>query len=105
MIDKKEKKFLKQILEADITLVKLEQFAKKIFQWFSNIFLKANAEKCHILLSPEEFLPINLENEKIENVESKKLLGPTPDDKTVFYTDLPNICNHLTKELLLFQRN
>ena len=29
----------------------LEEVGKSFFKWFSNIFLKANADKCHVILS------------------------------------------------------
>ena len=68
------------------------------------MFLKTNAEKCHILLSPKESLSINVENGKIENVESEKLLGAIPDNKTLFYMDLTNICNYLSTSSLMVER-
>ena len=35
----------------DVTLEKLEDIGKVLFEWFSNNFLKANADKCHLILS------------------------------------------------------
>ena len=51
----------------DVTLEKLEEVGKILFEWFSNNFLKANAGKCHLILSTDESFLINLDNEVIRN--------------------------------------
>ena len=38
----------------DVTLEKLEEVGKVLFEWFSNNFLKANADKCHLILSTDD---------------------------------------------------
>ena len=57
------------------TLEKLEEVGKVLFEWFSNNFLKANADKCHLILSTDEPFSINIDNEVIKNSSNKKLLG------------------------------
>ena len=47
----------------DVTLEKLEEVGKVLFEWFSNNFLKANADKCHLILSTDEPFSINIDNE------------------------------------------
>ena len=47
----------------DVTLEKLEEEGKVFFEWFSNNFLRANADKCHLILSTGEPFPINIDNE------------------------------------------
>ena len=59
----------------DVTLEKLEEVGKVLFEWFSNNFLKANADKCHLILSTDEPFSINIDNEVIKNSSNKKLLG------------------------------
>ena len=34
----------------DVTLEKLKKVRKILFEWFSNNFVKANADKCHLIL-------------------------------------------------------
>ena len=51
----------------DITLEKLEEVGKVLFEWFSNKFLKANPDKCHFILSTDEPFSINIDNEVIKN--------------------------------------
>ena len=38
----------------DVTVEKLEEVGKVLFGWFSNNFLKTNADKCHLILSTDE---------------------------------------------------
>ena len=40
----------------DVTLEKLEEVGKVIFKWFSNNFLNANADKCHLILNTDKLL-------------------------------------------------
>ena len=37
-----------------VTLERLEEVGNVLFQWFLNNFLKANADKCHLILSTDE---------------------------------------------------
>ena len=46
----------------DVTLEKLEEVGKVLFEWFSSNFLKANANKCHFILSMNEPFSINIDN-------------------------------------------
>ena len=46
-----------------VTLEKLEEVRKVFFEWFSNNFLRANADKCHLILSTGEPFSINIDNE------------------------------------------
>ena len=59
----------------DVTLEKLEEVGKVLFKWFWNNSLKANADKCHLILSTNEPFSINVDNEVIKNSNKKKLLG------------------------------
>ena len=58
-----------------VTLEKLEEIGKVLFDWLSNNLLKASAEKCHLILSTDEPLSINIDNEFIKSSNNKKLLG------------------------------
>ena len=44
----------------DINLEKLEEVGKVLFEWFSNNFLKGNADKCHLILSTNDPFSINI---------------------------------------------
>ena len=58
----------------DVTPEKLEKKGKVLFEWFSNNFLKANADKYHLILRTDELFSINIDNEVIKNSNNKKLL-------------------------------
>ena len=44
----------------DVTLEKLEEAGKVLFEWFSSNTLKANADKYHLILSTDEPFSINI---------------------------------------------
>ena len=83
----------------DVTLGKLEEVGKVLFEWFSNNFLKANADKFHLILSTDEPFSINIDNEVIKNSNNKKLLGIYLNNRIGFDTHVANICNQVSKEL------
>ena len=56
----------------NFTLKQLEEVGK-VLDWFSNNFLKANTDKCHLILSTDEPFSINIDNEVIKNSNNKKL--------------------------------
>ena len=55
----------------DVTLEKLEEVGKVLFEWFSNNFLKVNADKCHLILGTDEPFSINIDNEVIKSSNNK----------------------------------
>ena len=83
----------------DVTLEKLEEVGKVLFEWFSNNFLKANADKCHLILSTDEPFSINIDNEVIKTSNNKKLLGINLNNRLGFDTHVANICSRVSKEL------
>ena len=83
----------------DVTLEKLEEVRKVLFEWFSNNFLKANADKCHLILSTDEPFSINIDNEVIKNSNNKKLLGINLNNRLGFDTHVANICSRVSKKL------
>ena len=56
---------------ADVTLEKLEEVGNILFKWFTNGFVKANADKCHLILRTDEPFSINKDNEVIKNSNNK----------------------------------
>ena len=70
----------------DVTLENLEEVGKVLFKWFSNNFLKANADKFHLILSTDEPFSINIDNEVIKNSNNTKLLGINLNNRLGFDT-------------------
>ena len=82
-----------------VTLERLEEGGNVLFEWFLNNFLKANADKCHLILSTDEPFSINIDNEVIKNSNNKKLLGINLNNRLGFDTHVANICNRVSKKL------
>ena len=77
----------------DVILEKLEEVGKVLFEWFSNNFLKANTDKCYLILSTDEPFLVNINNEVIKNSNNKKLLEINLNNRLGFDTHVANICN------------
>ena len=56
-------------------LTNLQTTSEKLFSWFCENHLVANAEKCHLLTSSNLPVDICITNTNISNVERVKLLG------------------------------
>ena len=70
--------------DMDLIIEKLEVKANGIFQWFNENAMKANTDKCHILITTNEERNISIGGQKIQNGKSEKLLGVTIDNKLSF---------------------
>ena len=53
----------------------LEENADKLFEWFSNNYLKGNPDKCHLLVNTTGKTRISVRNETNSNNSNQKLLG------------------------------
>ena len=53
----------------------LEEVSKKLFKWFDDNLMKSNADKCHLLVSTNETVKIQVGNYNIANSKCEKLLG------------------------------
>ena len=64
-----------------------------LFSWFANNQMKANDDKCHLVLSsPEDDIAFQIENSTIKCSEVKKILGVHIDYKLKFDTHVETIC-------------
>ena len=59
----------------DEVIKSLEKDSIKLFQWFSDNQMKANYNKCHLLVSGKNNVTMNASGFKIKNSECEKLLG------------------------------
>ena len=82
----------------DVSLQKLEEQRKILFEWFWNNFLKVNADTCRLILSTDESFSINIGNEVIKNSNDKKLLEVNLNNKLGFNTHVTNICNRVSQK-------
>ena len=57
----------------DEVIKSLEKDSSKLFQWFSDKQMKANQDKCHLLVSGKNNVTMNASELKIKNTECQKL--------------------------------
>ena len=77
----------------------LETASEKLFNWFKSNSMKANAEKCHLLLSSNEKLFANIDNIPVESSSCEKLLGIQIDNKLTFENHLKTILKKTSQKL------
>ena len=80
---------------------KIEKVGKILFEWFSNNFLNVDADKFHLILSMDELVSININNEVIKNSNYKKLLVVNLNNRLGFDT---HVINRVTKKLHAFAK-
>ena len=82
----------------------LQRIAKNIFDWCRNNHMKANPEKCHVILSSNTQREIRFANASIASSPSEKLLGITLDSELKFEEHINKICNIVNKKLNALHR-
>ena len=79
--------------DIDNILGQLENEGNILIKWFSNNYMKANADKCHLLVTNNaENYSINLGGIKIDNSSEEKLLGILVDNQLKFDRYIDNLC-------------
>ena len=77
----------------------LETDTNTLIKWFSDNYLKLNADKCHLLISNHnKDIHINVEEEVIECSTSVKLLGVTLDNNLNFKDHVSNLCKKASQK-------
>ena len=77
---------------AEEVVFELKAITQKLFTWFSQNEMKANLDKCHLLLSTTDAFNFEISETVICNSNSKKLLVVTFDNKLKFEKDIITIC-------------
>ena len=81
-------------------IVKLpEKNADKLFDWFSNNFLKANPDKCHLLGIITGNIRISVRNETISACMNQKLLGIRFNSNICFDDHVASLCKKALQKL------
>ena len=75
----------------------LEKDSIKLFKWSSDNMMKANKDKCHLIVSSNEHISIKLDNIDIENSNCERLLGVKIDSKLNFKEHLDGILKKVRK--------
>ena len=78
---------------------KLEKISTVLLTWFKNNGMKANADKCHLLISLTDNLETSIGGEIIKSSANEKLLGVTIDNNLNFEKHINNICDKASQKL------
>ena len=84
---------IKEIIET------LENTSITMFSWFQFNGMKANPDKCHLLLSRDEKCNASIGNHLIENSKQQKLLGVLLDKNPKFEKHVNNLCTKASQKL------
>ena len=76
----------------DEVVKSLEKTSRLTFKWFSDNQFQGNISKCHVLLSTDQQVHVNLTTAQIKNSQYEKLLGVTIDTELIFKTHIQQIC-------------
>ena len=91
-----------EIIEEVIKL--LERDSKMLFRWFSDNQMKANLNKCHLVVNKKYEVAINLGETEIKNSEYEKLLGIKVDTKLNFNEHLKDITSKASRKVNTLSR-
>ena len=86
----------------DDLIASLEKASNGLFEWFKNNILQSNADKCHLLVSTNDRVRINVDRFKIDYSDTVKLLGVTFDGKLTFDDHISGICKKAGRESLFW---
>ena len=82
----------------------LEDVSEFIFQWFRDNQFQGHASKCHVLLSTDKQVHVNIGTAQIENTQNEKLLGITINSKLSFDRHIQQIGSRASAKLKTLAR-
>ena len=77
----------------------LENDSIKLFKWFSDNIMKANKNKCHLVVSSNKHVSMKLDNTEIEYNNCERLLGVKIDSKLNFKEHLDGIIKKASRKI------
>ena len=84
----------------DNVINNLQNDTNILIKWFTNNYLKMNADKCHLLITNhDKNVSATIDGEIIEGSASVKLLGIKIDNKLNFNEHVSNICKKVSLKL------
>ena len=86
-------------------LIKLENVAETLLQWFKDNRVKANPDKYHLLINnTKESFQIKIGNETVSNSKYEKLLGVKIDHELNFSEHVSSLCKKTSQKLNALSR-
>ena len=86
-------------LENEKVIKSFEKNINQLFDWFSDNFLKANPNKCHLLINTDENIALKIKNETVTNSSNQKLLGILFNNKFDFDEHVTLLCRKASQKL------
>ena len=88
----------------DQVITILENDLIQLFKWFSDIQMKTNKDKCHLVISNNEKVPMKIDNIELENTSTVKLLGIIIDRKLNFKEHLEGTIKEASRKVNVLSR-
>ena len=82
----------------------IERITSTLIEWFSNNYMKANPDKCHLLTSSSDEVNLILNGNLIQASSSEKLLGIKIDCNLSFNEHVEDICEKASQKLSALAR-
>ena len=80
-------------------LNKLKNCTDSLFTWFKENHMKPNGDKCHLLVTTEEPVSINIDGSNVKNKKEQKLLGIKFDSSLSFKGHITSLCKKASQKL------
>ena len=88
----------------DDLITSFEQSSNRLFEWFKSNLLRSNAGKCHLLVSTNDRVSMNVDRFKIDKSDTEKLLGVNFDKKLTFDNHISNVCKKAGRKISALAR-
>ena len=88
----------------DEVIFTLQESSKKLFKWFTDNQMKSNNDKCHLIVSTNEPVEVQIGECSIKNSSKEKLLGVTIDSKLNFDDHVNHLCGKANQKLRALAR-
>ena len=86
-------------ISLNLVLEKLESSAHDPFRWFKGNQMKANPDKCHLLVTTNALTSVNINGFQIRNSTEEKLLGVKLGSKLSFEVSVSSLCKKASQKV------
>ena len=86
-------------LDLYTVLSKLKNCTDSLFTWFKKNNMKPNGDKCHLLVTTEKLVTINIDGSIVTNKKKQKLLGIKFDSSLSFEGHITSLCKKASQKL------
>ena len=83
---------------------KLELTTNNLFEWFKNNHMKANADKCHLLVTRDTDVTAKIGDFDVKSSREEKLLDVKIDRKLSFKNHVSSLCKKASQKLHALRR-